>query len=177
MGVNVKVDCDFGLTLSHSGGYPGYGSHVLLLPNRGIGIFAFANRTYAAPSVPVWEAALELQRIGLLGSDRPLQASDALINAYRIVGVIFDAGDVTIGSEMLAMNFLLDRGPELRMQDLNEIKAEVGECDTSSRPVATGALAGDFTWRCERGRVNGRLLLAPTIPPRIQALRLAIVEP
>ena len=31
MGMNVAADCDLGLTLSHGGGYPGYGSHVLLL--------------------------------------------------------------------------------------------------------------------------------------------------
>jgi hypothetical protein len=30
------------------GGYPGYGSHILLLPD-GVGIFAFANRTYSGP--------------------------------------------------------------------------------------------------------------------------------
>ena len=35
MGLWVAVDCDLGLTLSHGGGYPGYGSHVLLLPDHG----------------------------------------------------------------------------------------------------------------------------------------------
>ena len=33
-----------------SGGLPGYGSHMLLLPERGIGVFAFGNRTYAPMS-------------------------------------------------------------------------------------------------------------------------------
>ncbi len=49
MGFIAAQDCELGLTLSHGGGYPGYGSHVLLLPDYGIGIFAFANRTYAGP--------------------------------------------------------------------------------------------------------------------------------
>ena len=43
--------------------------------------------------------------------------------------------------------------------------------------AATGALSGKFTWRCERGRVKGTLLLAPTRPPRIQALTLARATP
>jgi serine-type D-Ala-D-Ala carboxypeptidase/endopeptidase len=47
MGMCVAIDCDLGFTLSHSGGYPGYGSHVLLLPDRSTALFAFANRTYA----------------------------------------------------------------------------------------------------------------------------------
>jgi CubicO group peptidase (beta-lactamase class C family) len=45
MGFSAASDCELGLTLSHGGGYPGYGSHVLLLPEYGFGIFAFANRT------------------------------------------------------------------------------------------------------------------------------------
>ena len=58
MGLIAATDCDLGLTLSHGGGYPGYGSHVLLLPDYGVGIFAFANRTYAGPvrrcGTPPW---------------------------------------------------------------------------------------------------------------------------
>ena len=60
----AATDCDLGLTLSHGGGYPGYGSHVLLLPDYGVGIFAFANRTYAGPRAPVWDAAVTLLRAG-----------------------------------------------------------------------------------------------------------------
>ena len=60
MGFIAAADCDLGLTLSHGGGYPGYGSHVLLLPDYGVGIFAFANRTYAGPRPPVWDAAMAL---------------------------------------------------------------------------------------------------------------------
>ena len=52
-------------TLAHGGGYPGYGSYVLLLPDHGVGIFAFANRTYAVPSRPVCDAALALQQGGI----------------------------------------------------------------------------------------------------------------
>ncbi|HKR24388.1 MAG TPA: serine hydrolase domain-containing protein, partial [Allosphingosinicella sp.] len=66
MGLRIAQDCDLGLTLAHGGGYPGYGSYLLLLPERGVGVFAFANRTYAGPSPPVWASALALQRAGLL---------------------------------------------------------------------------------------------------------------
>ena len=62
MGFYAAIDCDLGLTLSHGGGYPGYGSHVLLLPDYGVGIFAFANRTYAGPRPPVWDAAVRAAR-------------------------------------------------------------------------------------------------------------------
>ena len=61
MGFRVAQDCDLGLTLAHGGGYPGYGSYLLLLPDYGVGIFAFANRTYAGPSPPVWQVAAALR--------------------------------------------------------------------------------------------------------------------
>ena len=64
MGMWVAIDCDLGLTLRHGGGYPGYGSHVLLLPDHGVGIFALANRTYAGPSGAVWDAAVALSKAG-----------------------------------------------------------------------------------------------------------------
>jgi CubicO group peptidase (beta-lactamase class C family) len=177
MGMHVKMDCDLGFTLSHSGGYPGFGSHVLLLPDRGIGIFAFANRTYASPAVAVWEAALALERAGLLGSERAIPVSPELANAYRAAGAIYAAGDVTVERDLLAMNFFLDRSADIRAREIAALKARVGNCDTTSPPTATGALSGEFIWRCEHGRVQGRLLLAPTRPPAIQALTLAAISP
>ena len=44
MAWRVAQDCDLGLTLAHGGGYPGYGSHVMLMPDYGVGIFALSNR-------------------------------------------------------------------------------------------------------------------------------------
>jgi hypothetical protein len=38
-------------------------------------------------------------------------------------------------------------------------------------------LAGDFTWTCERGRVQGQILLAPTPTPQIQSLTLMRFTP
>ncbi len=172
----VAVDCDLGTTLSHGGGYPGYGSHVLLLPDYGVGIFAFANRTYSGPRAPVWSAALTLQRAGLLEA-RAVPISDALASAYEAVAGIYASGDVTSAGGGLAMNFLLDRSAEGWARHLASLKSEVGSCQTSDAVVATGALSGDFTWRCEHGRLRGTLLLAPTNPPGIQALRLVQATP
>jgi serine-type D-Ala-D-Ala carboxypeptidase/endopeptidase len=177
MGMTVAIDCDLGLTLSHSGGYPGYGSHVLLLPNRNVGIFAFANRTYAGASTAVWDAAVALQNSGLLGQDRALPVGADLARAYRTAGEIYKSGDVTRGSDLLAMNFLLDRDAEGWARDLANLKAQVGDCQTSNPLRASGELTGEFTWRCTHGRLKGSLKLAPTHPPRIQALELKPIEP
>jgi D-alanyl-D-alanine-carboxypeptidase/D-alanyl-D-alanine-endopeptidase len=177
MGMIVAADCDLGFTLSHGGGYPGYGSHVLLLPNRGIGIFAFANRTYAGPSAPVWDAAVALSKAGLLPAERNVPVGVDLANAYRAAGAIYAAGAVTAGGDLLAMNFLLDRSAEAWARDLVKLQAQVGDCDTAAPLTATGALTGEFIWRCSHGRVRGSLELAPTRPPKIQELKLAAIAP
>jgi D-alanyl-D-alanine-carboxypeptidase/D-alanyl-D-alanine-endopeptidase len=176
MGFNAGTDCELALTLSHGGGYPGYGSHVLLLPEYGVGIFAFANRTYAGPRAPVWDAAVTLLRAGRLKA-RPAAPSPALTTAYAAAVKIFTAGSVTAAGDALAMNFLMDRDAEHWARDFARMKEAVGTCDTTAPIVAAGALAGEFTWQCERGRVGGGLLLAPTRAPQIQSLNFYRAAP
>jgi serine-type D-Ala-D-Ala carboxypeptidase/endopeptidase len=173
MGMRVAMDCDLGLTLAHGGGYPGYGSFLLLLPERGVGIFAFANRTYAGPSPPVWQAALALHRAGLLPA-RTTPVSDALAANYAAAGAMFEAGSLAPGRERLAMNVLMDRSIDNWSAEFARLKAQTGACRTDAPIVATGALSGNFTWTCERAGLQGQLLLAPTSPPTIQALRLRV---
>ena len=176
MGMRVAADCDAGFTVAHSGGYPGYGSFMLLLPDHGIGLFAFANRTYSAPAVPVWNAAMELHKAGWL-TGRAMPVSDALAQAYRAAVAMFEAGRIDPGSEMFAMNFLMDRSAENWAREFARLKGEVGACQTDAPITPTGALSGRFKWTCEKATLDGGLLLAPTNPPTIQGLRLSIPTP
>ncbi|HEX9933339.1 MAG TPA: serine hydrolase domain-containing protein [Allosphingosinicella sp.] len=173
MGMRVAQDCDVGLTLAHGGGYPGYGSYVLLLPDHGIGIFALSNRTYAGPTPAVWDAAIALHRAGAL-QGRRLPVSEALARAYAAAGAVYRAGDVAAAGDLLAMNFLMDRSAENWRAELHRLRGEAGQCETAAAITPTGALSGTFSWRCEHGRIDGQLLLAPNDPPQIQALRLSI---
>jgi D-alanyl-D-alanine-carboxypeptidase/D-alanyl-D-alanine-endopeptidase len=176
MGFYAASDCELGLTLSHGGGYPGYGSHVLLLPDYGVGIFALANRTYAGPRPPVWDAAVTLLRAGSL-MPRSSPPSAALTAGYAAAVRMFNAGSVASAGDVLAMNFLMDHDAEHRARDFAALKADVGACDTGAPIVPAGALEGEFTWSCEHGRVKGQLLLAPTPTPRIQSLTLTRATP
>ena len=78
---------------------------------------------------------------------------------------------------LLAMNFLLDRSAESWARELGRLKRHAGPCDTAAPITPTGALAGEFTWTCEHGRLKGSLLLAPTHPPTIQAFRIGPAAP
>jgi CubicO group peptidase (beta-lactamase class C family) len=165
-------DCLLGPVLFHSGGYPGYGSHMLLLPETGVGLFAFSNRTYAAPLPPVWDAAGVLLRAGQLAR-HPIPLSPALATAYSETRRMWAEGRIDTTPAMLAENMLMDRSAPSWAAEFQRLKAESGTCDTASPIQPTGALSGTFQWRCTTGRISGRLLLAPTKSVQIQALALA----
>lgn len=172
MGMVVAVDKELGFTLSHSGGYPGFGSHVLLLPKHGAGLFAFANRTYAGVAAPVWDAALMLRKAGYI-KDRPEVVTESLSMAYRAVEAVYGAGDIAAAADLLAVNFLMDRDAQGWARDLARLKAQVGECVAAGPLRPTSALSGDFLWTCAHGRITGSLSLAPTREVRIQHIVLS----
>lgn len=174
MGWRVAQDCDLGLTLAHGGGYPGYGSHVMLMPDYGVGIFALSNRTYAGPSAPAWDAAVAMDRAGLLEA-RAEPVSSAVAGAYAAAKAAYAAGDLGPLQGRLAMNFLMDRSAENWAAEFAKLKSEVGACPGEEPLVARGAMAAAFRLTCEKGRLDGALLLAPTTPVTIQSLRLRVV--
>ncbi len=165
--------CEFGQVMFHGGGYPGYGSFLLLLPDHGIGIFALANRTYAGPTPPVFGTAQALHKAGLLAG-RTLPVSPALAETYRAAQAMWQAGRINPGRQRLAMNFLMDRSADNWAREFARLKGETGACRSDAPITATGALAGRFTWTCEKAELHGEVLLAPTKQSSIQALRFSV---
>lgn len=174
MGWRVAEDCDLGRIVSHSGGYPGYGSIVLLLPEQGVGIFAFSNRTYGAPTLPAYRAAMVLNRSGAL-KQRPLAASPGLAGAYDAARAVWTSGQIT--SAPLANNVLMDRSAADWQMLLRGLKSEVGTCDVSAPVRPLTAMEGLFAWTCEHGRISGRVQRAPTTGVTLQALEFAPAAP
>lgn len=173
-GLIAGNDCELGPYLTHGGGYPGFGSNMILAPERGLGVFSFANRTYAGTGGVTFDAAVKLAVAGVAPA-RTLPLSPALTSAYADLGRIWAAGDVAVVQDQLAMNFLMDRSVETWRTVLTTLKADAGDCATDAPPTATGALSANFGWACDKGRVEGRLLLAPTTPPTIQAINFRFV--
>lgn len=173
MGWSVLNDCDLGRVVQHSGGYPGYGSIVMLLPDAGIGVFAFANRTYAGPSIPVGRTLFALRRAGL-AVDRPVPVSADLTRAYDIARDVWRRGDPARAP--LANNVLPDRDLTLRRKDIAELKKKVGTCQTNAPIVPISAMEGTFTWQCASGAVNGRVQRAPTSTLSLQVLSFTAAQ-
>ena len=74
------------------------------------------------------------------------------------------------------MNFLLDRDAPAWAREIARLKSEIGACATDAPITPTGRMTGEFTWRCEHGRLKGVLELAPTPSIGIQTLILSVVR-
>ncbi len=166
-GLMNVIDRRLGRFLHHPGGLPGYGSHMLMLPERGWGVFAFANRTYA----PVSKLTPRLAQIMLDAMPkRPVVApSQALKRAVDAVVRAYASGRIEDISKACAPNFLLDMPPRLRNAQLAHLKKRLGE-GALHAIEPTHDLAGSFALACARGRLKVTVLLSPDGQPGIQKL-------
>ncbi|MBY0318058.1 MAG: beta-lactamase family protein [Reyranella sp.] len=166
-GLMNMEDPRLGRVLHHPGGLPGYGSHVLMLPDRGWGVFGFANRTYA----PVRKLTPKLGQILHEAKPKPppvapslalSRAIDAVAKAYSWASI----GDV---ADACAPNLLLDTPLPLRNAELADLRRKFGEA-TVETIEPTHALGGRFFLACANGRLKVTVTLSPERQPGIQKL-------
>lgn len=172
-GMRPTSDCVLGLYFTHSGGLPGYGSNVVFMPERGMAIFAFANRTYAPAAAVVRDAATKLVQSQVFPR-REVPVSPQLQAMAPRVAAVYAAGDVRAADDALAMNLLLDRDAAHRNAQIVELKGKLGACAAEAAITPSSALSGEFRYACERGTLRVTLDLAPTLQPRMQ--RLEFIE-
>jgi CubicO group peptidase (beta-lactamase class C family) len=168
-GLMDSADPRHGRWLHHSGGLPGYGSHLLMLPDRGWGVFAFGNRTYAPMSRLTVRLADMLHEAD---PKRPVTTpSPALARAVEAFAAAYAEGRIEVAEAVFAVNFLLDIPARLRNKELAALKQRLGDGRLeSTEPVH--ALAGRFTLACAKGRLRGAITLSPDAAPGIQKLVL-----
>ena len=162
-------DPTLGRRLHHPGGLPGYGSHMLFLPERGVGVFAFANRTYA----PMSRLTPRLAELFLATRPKPAPQPPSawLKRAVEAVAAAYAAGRIETAASVFAENLLLDRPASLRNAELGTLKQQLGEGRLESIEP-THALSGRFAVACANGRLRGTIILSPEAEPGIQKLEL-----
>ncbi len=166
-GLMSTADRDLGRRVHHSGGLPGYGSHVLLMPERGWGVMAFGNRTYAQMS----RITLRIAEL-LHEASPPLDAvppSATLKRAIEAVVAAYASGRIEDAAQFFAVNFLLDMPARLRDGELAALKEKLGE-GRLEKIAPVHALGGRFTLACARGRLQATIILAPGPEAGIQKL-------
>lgn len=169
-GLTHSSDALLGMRIHHAGGLPGYGSHVLMLPERGWGVFAFGNRTYA----PMSRLTLQIAEM-LHAASPPLAAPQPSLPVKRAVDTVvaaYASGRIEGGDRPFAVNFLLDTPARLRDAELQSLKQRLGE-GRLERIEPIHALSGRFVLACTNGRLNGTVTLSPEADGGIQKLVLS----
>lgn len=172
-GLRVSQNCQFPTIVAHGGGLPGFGSYERWLPEYGVGLIAFGNRTYAGWA-STFDAAFDLlARTGGL-QPRAVQPSPALAAARDAVSSLVVRWDDAVADRIAAVNLFLDESRPRRKAGIDAVLARVGACSAGSGfDHVENALRGDWTLNCERGRVRVAITLAPTSPPKVQYLSVS----
>ena len=176
-GLRVTQSCAFDHIVAHSGGLPGFGSLMQWLPEYGVGIVAFGNVTYTGWAGVVNNALDALAKTGGL-ERRAVQPAPALVEMRDAVSQLIVKWDDAQADRMAAMNLYLDRSKDRRRKEIEDLRAQVGQCRVpASFDYVENWLRGQWTMPCEKGSLRVSITLAPTMPPRVQHLDVRAVAP
>jgi CubicO group peptidase (beta-lactamase class C family) len=174
-GLFATQDCMWGREVSHSGGLPGFGSHMRWLPDHGVGVFAMANLTYADAASLTRAAMTALYDTGALKSRAALPSPELVRMTESVTDLLVDWKDDRARA-IAADNLFLDESLEERRSSITKLRSGLGSCKRGQLD-AENALRGRFRIDCEAGWLNVELTLAPVQPPRVQFLEVSAGRP
>jgi CubicO group peptidase (beta-lactamase class C family) len=135
-GLEHRLDTRFGRVICHSGGYPGYGSHMRWFPELGLSIVVLGNTTYypaqrvVADAVDLgWAAATGRQDVNLhrRTTSEPVPryaAKPAQIETVLAAANLVHDFDDEFADRMFSMNVDLDEPRDERRERFARWKAE-----------------------------------------------------
>jgi CubicO group peptidase (beta-lactamase class C family) len=172
LGLRLTDHREYGRFVHHSGGYPGFGSHMRWHPDTRWGVVALGNRTYA-PMRPVCAEAL----VEIVADEAADAARLRAINrlwpqteaAMRLVeSLLLEWEDAALDA-MAAINLDLDQSRTERRAQWQALGIESVERDQGSVTSRSPAHA-HWTVRTNMGDVELDVLLTAEREPRIQAM-------
>ena len=167
-GLRIVADCRFAHIVAHAGGLPGFGSLMIWLPEYGVGIFAFGNRTYTDWSATADSAFALLAATGGLQRREPLP-SPALVQAKEQVTRLIMRWSDGLADSIASLNLYLDHDKPHRRAQLDSLRAKLGACSSAKDwYVVENALRGQWVMPCDHGALGVSITMAPTMPPSVQ---------
>ncbi len=145
-------------------------------PDHGVGVVALANVTYAN----VHDACLDALEALIRGSQsrpRAVVLTPALKSAHDDLNQLLNAWDDRLADRLFADNFFLDRDREHWRARCEQLREAHGELQPDRDVKPWNWLRGEWRLRGERGWCEVWATLSPTVPPRVQRLRIRSVLP
>jgi hypothetical protein len=136
------------------------------LPERGLGVIALGNSTYA----PMDKATLgALDVLHESGAIPPLviEPSPGLRGAHDQLLTLLNDWSDEVARDVFAMNVSLDEDLTRRRQHMRTLRSKYGPFESLSFEPASATRAS-FTFHGPKGDVKGSLSLSPEPHPRIQ---------
>ncbi|HNT92331.1 MAG TPA: serine hydrolase domain-containing protein [Bacteroidales bacterium] len=174
-GLRWSLDCMNRKKIFHNGGLPGFGSNWTIMPDYGIGVVAFSNRTYGS-TYTVNQEVLEL--LIDAGVVRPHRHEITGILKTRMDDLlrIMPDWDPAGTDEIFSDNFFIDNPPEdLRSQTLRMFD-KAGKILAIREIIPENSLRGSFVIEGSDGMINVWFSLTPEKTPRIQSFRISITH-
>jgi len=190
-GLFIEDDPVHGRIVQHSGGYPGYGSHMRWHPATGLGTIVLANGTYAgAPGLGarMLDALLTASAAlaGAGGAAEPARLTVAgpapsgpwpqTLAGQQAVMALLDRWDDAAAAALFTENVAWDRALDRRRRDIAQVRERIGDFRADpSRPASFDTPAQCRWWlRGRRGAVEAEIKLNPEREPRVQYLTVAV---
>jgi CubicO group peptidase (beta-lactamase class C family) len=174
-GTFVRHDLLLGRVVAHSGGYPGFGSHMRWHPASGLGVIALGNATYA-PMSRLASDALKALVLADAAPVRRVQPSAALLRARDDVKRLIDAWNGERAAQLFAENVDLDEPLVRRRDALDRVRERHGALTFDGDPQVDAPSAMSWWLAGEHGgRVKVETMLTPEPSPRVQAFDVTSV--
>ena len=145
-------------------------------PAYGVGVVAMANVTYAKMRGACRDALETLIDNAGVQPRKPL-ISTVLHNAHEDLLRLLNHWDDNLADGLFADNFFLDRDREHWRADLDALREVHGTFLADGDIDAGNWLRGERRVNAERGWCLVWATLSPTVPPRVQTLKLQSVLP
>jgi hypothetical protein len=186
-GLFVEHHPAFGRIVSHSGGYPGFGSNMRWHPASGTCVIALGNSTYAGMmtlTTRLLDVALRHREPPEYGYNVALAPAGhrgagpwpETLAAREAVSSLLQSWDDTQAARLFSPNVAQDAPFDERQQVIAIIRERIGDFgDDGGRPPEYDTPAHCRWWLAgDRGVVQAQIQLNPELPPRVQSLTLAV---
>lgn len=175
-GLFISHDEHHGQVVSHSGGYPGFSSHMRWQTSSGVLAIGLENATYAAVHAPVAEA-FEAALAHTPTASASAKPWPQTLAARAAVESLLRQWDGRIVSRWFTENVAQDKDWDTRRAELDALLQLTGALEFAAGRVEEATPAG-ISWVLpgERGTLRCSILMHPLVEPLIQRLNLELVQ-
>ncbi len=178
MGIIVELDRDLGVFAQHSGGLPGFTSHMRWHTDSGLGVVAFGNTEMAGLAVWTRELLKDVLLMQGVPARRMHVWPETLAAAQRIDAMLRDGADYATCADLYSGNVVSDIPFDIRRQQTSALLTGLGGLGEATDDLEARLLWADsgsrLTWRlpCRDGEAIVQIELTPLRETRVQRISL-----